>query len=83
MKKLTEERRREIENEIVSISDYLFSLCEETGLLIDIAHYNQKKDSPCISFHNGETCYVVVKRSDIFGLFDNEEFKEKGFYETN
>ena len=76
MKKLTTKRRREIESEITEISDKIFALCEETGLCIDIAHYNGKKEYPCIFLHDNESDTIkgVYARKDIPGAIDNRKF---------
>lgn len=76
MKKLTTKRRREIESEITEISDKIFALCEETGLCIDIAHYNGNIEAPCIFFHDNknDTIEGVYARRDIPGAIDSRKF---------
>lgn len=81
MKKLTTKRRREIESEITEISDKLFALCEETGLCIDIAHYNGKIEYPCIFLHDNEndTINGIYARRDISGAIDSRKFAKVAF----
>lgn len=80
MKKLTTKRRREIEAEITEISDRIFSICEETGLCIDIAHYCGKKESPCIFYHddNNDRLSHIGSREEVAGSLDSRKFHRAG-----